>query len=254
MNSALPLTPALNAQVLQRRVGPLAAAAAGRRVFLVDGDRTLTAEDTSRTFLSRAGIDPMVIKARFEAEGYTFGSFRFHAEVHVALGEQAFATLAPLVADEVVPYAGAMEFLRSASTDAAVFVVSAGIPRIWLHLLDRFGLPEIEVIGGIDPVDPFVFGRAEKGAVAQLFRAQGCLIVGLGDSDVDAEMLATAAHAVVVTNHRRNADLVPHLADHPSCWQIVTTGAPLPKLPPLGWMAAARLGADPLLPPEAPCR
>jgi phosphoserine phosphatase len=253
MTELLPMTFAQNDAQLRRFVAPLVAAAAGRRVFLVDGDRTLTAEDTSRTFLSRAGLDPAVIKARFEADGYCFESFRFHAEVHIALGEHVFATLAPLVAAEVVPYPGAMGFLRAASADSAVFVVSAGIPRIWRHLLDRHGLPQVQVIGGVDPRHPFVFGRAEKGTVAQLFRTQGGVIVGLGDSDVDAEMLGTATHAVVVTNHRRNADLLPHLVDHRSCWQVVTTGAPHPHLPALDWEALAGLGADPQ-PQDAPCR
>lgn len=253
MNDSLPMNVAQNDEQLRRFVAPLVTAAAGRRVFLVDGDRTLTAEDTSRTFLSRAGLDPAVIKARFEADGYCFESFRFHAEVHIALGEHVFATLAPLVAAEVVPYPGAMDFLRAASAEAAVFVVSAGIPRIWRHLLDRYGLPQVQVIGGVDPRHPFVFGRAEKGTVAQLFRAQGGVIVGLGDSDVDAEMLSTATHAVVVTNHRRNADLLPHLVAHRSCWQVVTTGAPHPQLPALRWEALAGLGADPQ-PQDAPCR
>lgn len=245
MTRALPTSPEQNAELIRRFVQPAVEAAQGRRVFLVDGDRTLTAIDTSRTFLSRAGLDPAVIKARFEAEGYCFGSFRFHAEVHVALGERVFATLAPQVAEEVEPHDGAMAFLQAASKDAAVFVVSAGIPRIWRHLLDRFGLPQVGVIGGVDPLHPFVFGRAEKGLVADAFARSAACVVALGDSDVDAEMLRMAAHAVVVTNHRRNTDLLPHLAGHPSCWQIVTTGAPLPQLPILGWPGAVRLGAHP---------
>ena len=84
-----------NAARVAAVVEPLARASDGRVVFLVDGDRTLSPDDTSRTFLALAGLDPLVIKRRFQREGYVFSAFRFHAEMHVQLGEAAFAELWP---------------------------------------------------------------------------------------------------------------------------------------------------------------
>ena len=95
--SDLPLSILDNAVRIESLVAPLARACRGRPVFLVDGDRTLTPDDTSRVFLKRAGLDPLVIKERFERDGYCFEAFRFHAEVHVSLGEDIFVRLAPEV-------------------------------------------------------------------------------------------------------------------------------------------------------------
>jgi phosphoserine phosphatase len=238
----LPRTPAANAARIQSAVGPLAAACRGRPVFLVDGDRTLTPDDTSRTFLSRAGLDPLVIKRRFQRDGYVFDAFRFHAEMHVALGEALFAELAPRVAADTLTHPGAIEFLHAATALGRVFVVSAGIPRIWRALLDRHGLDDVGVIGGVDPRNPYVFGRIEKAQVARLFLPHATRIVGLGDSEVDADMLRLSDHAVMVVNHHQNADLVPHLDRHPSLWQVVPSGAPHAGIPELAFSSVAALG------------
>jgi phosphoserine phosphatase len=230
-----------NAARVAAVVEPHARASAGRAVFLVDGDRTLSPDDTSRTFLALAGLDPMVIKRRFQRDGYVYSAFRFHAEMHVQLGEAIFAELAPRVAAAAPLYPGVPDFLAAAAEVGRVFVVSAGIPRIWRAILDRLGLPDVGVIGGIDPADPFVFGRAEKGMLAALFRRHGSRLVAVGDSDVDTEMLRLADHAVVVVDHRRNVDLLPGLAGHRSLWQIAPAGEPHPAIPELQFSALAAL-------------
>lgn len=239
--TGLPRDPESNASRIREVVGPLARGCEGAAVFLVDGDRTLSPDDTSRAFLRLAGLDPLVIKERFERDGYCFDAFRFHAEMHVNLGAKVFDELAPVAARAAPLYAGAVEFLAAASSVAHVFVVSAGIPRIWRCILDDHHLPDVGVIGGIDPSTPFVFGRSEKAIVAGLFREWANPVVGVGDSDVDTELLALAHHAVVVVNHRRNADLLPHLTGHPSLWQVVPTGEAHEGIPIIDFPAIARL-------------
>lgn len=222
----LPLSYEENAARIERLLTPMARASAGRAVFLIDGDRTLSPEDTSRSFLRSAGGDPLIIKQRFQREGYCFDAFRYHAEMHLALGAEVFDQLAPVIAREVPLYAGAVEFLRAAAEQAAVFVLSAGVPRIWRSILDMHGLSAVGVVGGIEPMTPFVFGRSEKGLVARLFRAHAVALIGVGDSDVDRELLLAADHAVMVVDHRRNQDLLPHLMGHRSLWQVVPQGLP----------------------------
>jgi phosphoserine phosphatase len=251
----LPRTPDANAARVEAAIARQVDESRGRPVFLVDGDRTLSPDDTSRTFLARAGLDPLVIKRRFQRDGYVFDAFRFHAEVHVALGEAVFATLAPEVARETPVHPGAMDFLRDASARGPVFVVSAGIPRIWRCLLDLHGLGDVGVIGGIDPRDPFVFGRVEKGLVARRFRASASRLIALGDSEVDADMLGLAHHAVVVVNRRRNADLLPQLVGHPDVRQVVPEGEPHPSIPVVRFDALSQLASppSPLVPEAHPC-
>lgn len=250
MIRALPETPEENAERVTALVEPYARASVGRPVFLVDGDRTLSPDDTSRTFLALAGLDPLVIKRRFQRDGYVFGAFRFHAEVHVQLGEAVFAELAPKVAAAAPLYPDVAEFLTAAAGRGRVFIVSAGIPRIWRAILDRLGIPGVDVIGGIDPADPFVFGRTEKGMLAAAFRRRTCSLVAVGDSDVDTEMLRLADHAVLVVNHRRNVDLLPELAGHPSLWQIAPEGAAHLGIPELTFSTLAALAASPIPAPE----
>lgn len=224
MNPLLPFTAEENTERMLASVSTHAAASKDVVVFLVDGDRTLSPDDTSRDFAASAGVDARAIKNRFARDGYVFDAFRFHAEMHLAMEEAAFAEHASKTAAMVKLHPGAEAFLFAARQRGRVFVVSAGIPRIWRILLDRLGLLNIEVIGGIEPRAPFVFGRQEKGVVARMFKRHARLLVAVGDSDVDTEMLRRADHAVVVMNHRRNADLLPGLVEHSSLWQVVPDG------------------------------
>ena len=244
--TTLPRSPAENIDRMRALLEPHITTSRGRDIFLVDADRTLCAEDTSRGFLSRAGGDPMAVKARFKELGYCFGSFRFHAQAHVELGSAVFDEIAPQVASEVVLHPGAVEFLAGAADRAAVFVVTSGIPGIWRSLLEDLGLGTVPVIGGIDPSAPFVFGRAEKGWLARAFQSGARTLVAVGDSDVDTEMLSTADHAVVVVNHRQNEDLVPHLQGHTSLHQVVPRGQPHPGIREISFPQVAAL---PDLPP-----
>ncbi|MCA9720171.1 MAG: haloacid dehalogenase-like hydrolase [Myxococcales bacterium] len=242
--SKLPENAVDNDARIRHLTGPLARACSDEHVFLVDGDRTLSPDDTSRIFLRRAGGDPRVIKQRFERDGYCFAAFRFHAEHHINLGQEIFARLVPEIAAEVQVHDGAVEFLTAAKARARVFVVSAGIPAIWRAILDIHGLDDVGVIGGIDPVDPFVFGRSEKGTVTRLFLDARCTVIGVGDSDVDAELLGLAHHAVVVVNHRQNVDLIPHLVAHPSLWQVAPHGQSHANIPVLAFPDVANLARN----------
>jgi phosphoserine phosphatase len=241
MINGLPDTPEANARKVSQIVEPLARHCAGRPVFLVDGDRTLSQHDTSRDLLDRAGIDHTAIKRRFQQEGYVFSAFRFHAAIHLDLGEERFDKLCRAVAVEAAMHDGAIEFVAQAASVGPTFVVSAGIPRIWSYVLANHGLHGVGVIGGIEPRLPYVFGRSEKGQVASTFGRHTSVLVAVGDSDVDAEMLRCADHAVVVVNHRQNADLMPEVSGHPSLWQVVPQGTPHPGLPVLTFHDVAGL-------------
>lgn len=242
--SPLPQTFEANLRQVRDVVRPLALSSRGRAVFLVDADRTLTPDDTSRTFLRLAGLDPLVIKRRFQREGYCFSAFRFHAQVHVELGAEVFEELAPRVGAEVQLHPGALDFLHAARAQGDVYIVSAGIPHIWRHVVRLNKLHDVQVIGGLDPARPFVFGRDEKTEVARIFLGHAQRIIGVGDSEVDAGMLQHAHHAVVVVNHRANVDLLPHVTGHASLWQVAPTHTPHEGIPQLDFPVIAQLAAS----------
>ncbi len=189
-------------------------------VVLVDGDRTLTQEDTSRLFLDRAGLPLAPIKEAFGHHGYSYPGFLFHASVYLQVPEPTFDLLCQEIAAAVSFYTGAAEFLRRAAQCADVYVVTAGVSPIWSHLLARNGLDSVRLVGGIFPGARYLIGREEKGLICQHMIEQGRRVVAFGDSDVDALMLQGAEKAVVVVNHRCNDDLLPHLRAHSGLSQI----------------------------------
>jgi phosphoserine phosphatase len=193
-------------------------------VILVDGDGTLTPVDSSRLVLSRAGIDPGIVKARFQALGYCFEAFRVHTQTHLEIAPNKFDVLCAEIGSETKLHAGAEEFLRAAAELAVVAVVSAGIPVVWRHILSNAKITDVHVVGGIDPARPVVVGRVEKGRLARQLVNGGSRVIAIGDSDVDTEMLAVADEAVIVVNHRQNKDLLPQVASHRSVWQVVPQG------------------------------
>lgn len=249
----LPQSPEANAARIADAIRPHLRRVRDRQVVLVDGDRTLSPDDTSRTFAARAGIDAMGIKRRFQRDGYVFDAFRYHTALHLALGEAVLERLALEIAAEVPLYPGAMEGLRRLSSRAEVFVVSAGIPAIWRAVLQHHGLERVGVIGGIAPALPYVFGRAEKGLVARLLREAAGTVLAVGDSDVDTEMLLAADRAVLVVNHHHNADLLPHLTGHRALWQIPQGGWSHPGVPHISFEGLVHL-LDPLPIEVASCR
>lgn len=210
-------------------------------VVLVDGDRTLSSEDTSRAFLDRAGLPLRPIKDAFERHGYTYPGFLFHAAVYLQVAEPTFARLCQEIAAEVALYPGAADFLRVAAESADVYVVTAGVAPIWSSLLAREGLGEVRVIGGIYPGARYLIGREEKGRVCDHLRAQGRRVIGVGDSDVDSLMLRGAEQAVVVVNHRRNADLLPHLVGHQALSQISHCEHIHPDIPRIDFASAQQI-------------
>ena len=79
----------------------------------------------------------------------------------------------------------------------------------------------------------------------------GQVLIALGDSDVDSEMLAAAHHAVVVLNHKRSADLLENLTAHASLSHIAPQGEPLRAVRQLDYPSAALL-AEALPEPACP--
>jgi len=210
-------------------------------VILVDGDRTLTEEDTSRLFLERAGLSLAPIKEAFANHGYSYPGFLFHASVYLQVPEPTFGLLCREVAAAVNFYGGAADFLRHAAQCADVYIVTAGVAPIWSNLLARARLDSIHVLGGIFPGARYLIGRDEKGRICQHMIEQGRRVVAFGDSDVDTLMLQGAEKAVVVVNHRRNADLLPHLCAHSGLSQISHCEHVHPSIPRIEFTSAHQI-------------
>ncbi|MHA1149207.1 MAG: haloacid dehalogenase-like hydrolase [Promethearchaeota archaeon] len=190
-------------------------------VILLDADRTLCEIDTSRILNELVNINFEEIKGGFVKHGYTYPGFKNMAEIYSRLSLSDYIKFSQETADQVELYPGVFEFLNESKEFADLCIVTSGVKRIWENILKRIGLEHVNLIGGThSDLDNYIIGRDEKGQIAEFFSQNGQISVAFGDSDVDSLMLKAAKHAIVVVNHRNNADLLPHIKDHSSLYQI----------------------------------
>jgi uracil phosphoribosyltransferase/phosphoserine phosphatase len=174
-------------------------------VLVMDGDKTLTDEDTGNIFwkaaLNHQNLDPL--KAIFSGKGgYSFNAFRQAALLYGELNE--FDDLCPVVAKLVTIYPEFLKFIEYVAQDAGsrveVLVVTCGSGRVWETILhDGYGLEHINIIGGGHHSDSFVVTPSVKSAlVSRLQNKYGAQVWAFGDSVLDLPMLARADKAIVV--------------------------------------------------------
>ncbi|KAG6906018.1 hypothetical protein DXG01_016282 [Tephrocybe rancida] len=177
-------------------------------VLVMDGDKTLTDEDTGNIFWKVAlnrqiYLNPDPLKAIFGGKGgYSFNAFRQAALLYGELNE--FDDLCPVVAKLVTVYPEFIKFMEYVAQDAGsrvkVLVVTCGLARVWEIILHNgYGLEHIDVIGGGCLSDSFVVTPSVKSAlVSRLQNKYGARVWAFGDSVLDLPMLARADKAIVV--------------------------------------------------------
>jgi len=190
-------------------------------VILLDADRTLCEIDTSRILNELVNINFKEIKGGFLKHGYTYSGFKNMADIYSRLDVLDYIKFSQKTADQVELYPGVFKFLKESKKFADLCIVTSGVKRIWESILQKYSLEHINLIGGTHTkLDNYIVGRDEKGQIAEFFSQIGLISIAFGDSDVDSLMLKKANHAFVVVNHRNNADLLPHIKNHSSLYQI----------------------------------
>lgn len=190
-------------------------------IILLDGDRTLCEIDTSRILNKMVNINFGDIKNGFVKYGYTYPGFKNMADIYSRVRISDYIKYSKKTADMVELYPGVIDFLEEAKQFANLCIVTSGIRGIWGAILEKHKIHYIQLIGGThNELDDYLIGKVEKGRIAEYFCKDGQKLIAFGDSDVDSLMLKVANHAIIVINHRNNADLIPHLKEHPSLFQI----------------------------------
>ncbi|PYH28122.1 uracil phosphoribosyltransferase [Aspergillus neoniger CBS 115656] len=176
--------------------------------FLVlDGDRTLTAEDTG-DMLWRACTprqnDVTPLKAIFSSHlRYSYAAFR---QVSL-LYEQSFDDdeldeICTRVASSVELYPEMLSLLRHAQSKEHIgaVIVTCGLRAVWTKILDKIGLSrKVVVIGGGRISDGFAVTPGVKAAIVDRLKEVYCAYVwAFGDSPLDLGMLSRADEAIVV--------------------------------------------------------
>ncbi|KAI1143168.1 uracil phosphoribosyltransferase-domain-containing protein [Hypoxylon sp. FL0543] len=191
-----------------------------KTVVVIDGDRTLSVEDTGalfwrfhrslqHTITEATENDPL--KMLFSSPlGYSYAAFLQASLLYEeASAREKFEDLCTQTASVTTLYRTIVNFIRLAKGAAhvAVIVMTCGPQRIWEKILDSQGLlDEINVLGG-GPIGSglIVTPTLKASLVARLrdvHRLSVC-VCALGDSPLDLPMLKTADRAIIVVGDEK---------------------------------------------------
>lgn len=182
-------------------------------VLLVDGDRTLAAEDTGDLFwrnIATSKHDTGPLKKLFSGPlGYSSDAFRQANRFYEEAGsDDDFHKLCTTVASQVTVYPEFITILKQAKkcNSVRIIVLTCGLAAVWEQVLERAGFGGIAVLGGGRRADQAVVMTPEvKGSlVRHLQKTHRCKVVTFGDSPLDVPMLARADEAIVVVGHEQS--------------------------------------------------
>ena len=220
-----------------------------KTVLVIDGDKTLAAEDTGallwKAFSNIAGIPEKAetLKDLFSSElGYSYTAFR----QATLLCEEAFGTNADYdricdeVASAVTIHPEFVSLLTAAKKQKHVgaIVITCGLGLIWEKIVQRANLG-VKVIGGGRIADRFVVTAAIKADLVEYLQTTHQMRVwAFGDSPLDLPMLAQADQALIVVGEAQtrsksmDADLASAVLGHrlQGARQVLLPGTAEPRL------------------------
>ncbi|KAI5864693.1 uracil phosphoribosyltransferase-domain-containing protein [Durotheca rogersii] len=197
-------------RVISKLDGILAGANRPLHTMLVlDGDKTLAAEDTGSLFWKIASeiypttTEDEALKRLFSSRlGYSYSGFRQAALLYEeTFSEEEFDLVCEKVASAVTLRSEFASLLRAVEEQNQVcaVVVTCGLGRVWDKILARAGLAGVKVIGGGRVADGCVVTPEVKASLIRHLQVAYKLCVwAFGDSPLDVPMLSQADKAVVV--------------------------------------------------------
>ena len=186
--------------------------------LVMDGDRTLAAQDTGMLFWktlsnSKSRGEDNPLKAVFSSPmGYSYTAFRQAALLYEeAVDDHEFDVICEKVALTVTMHPEFVSLLRLVADQDHVLaiVVTCGLRSVWDKILAREGLSErIQVIGGGRITDGFIVTASVKAAlVSRLRDVHHMYVAAFGDSTLDLGMLGEAHEAVVVVGEEHTRSM-----------------------------------------------
>ncbi|KAH7872100.1 uracil phosphoribosyltransferase-domain-containing protein [Lentinula edodes] len=190
-----------------------------KTTLVMDGDRTLIAEDTGALFWrlfnktvkdatenTGGGKDPL--KELFSGPfGYSYAAFVQAALLYEEVDEKQFDDFCEEVASAVTVHPEFVSLLvQAAECKVGAVIITCGLGLIWEKILKKTGLSEtVKVIGGGRIRDHLIItGEVKAALVARLRTAHGMYVCAFGDSVLDLPMLKGASQAIVVVGEERH--------------------------------------------------
>lgn len=211
----------------------------GRPLVLLDADHTLAPVDASKTFFKEAGWSTKVMIANFDRYGYEPRSFEIHRRIHWPESAE-FGRRCAAAARAIRLSAQVKTFLREASRNAYVVVLTGGLSPVWRLVLAEAGFPDIPVHGTVEAEATPSFSSEGKGAFAKVLAPLAPWSVAIGDSEIETDMMLNCSHAVVVARRCKktkalNPRLMPAVRRHPLLWNTSHGDDCHPDLPFAAW-------------------
>ncbi|KAG8665220.1 hypothetical protein FPOAC2_14133 [Fusarium poae] len=183
-------------------------------VLVMDGDKTLTSEDTGVLFwetLARAQpslVTGSPLHELFSSRlGYSEAAFHQATLLYEEVADdKQFETVCDAVAAGIVMHPQITSLLRLAAERRHIgtLVVTCGLGHVWRKVLERYKLSEtVYVIGGGRIKDGFVVTAAAKAAIVSQLRNAHLYVWAFGDSPLDLPMLKGADQAIVVVGDKQ---------------------------------------------------
>ncbi|KAJ9302282.1 hypothetical protein DTO271G3_1148 [Paecilomyces variotii] len=164
-------------------------------VLFLDGDKTLTAQDTGDVFwerLSPSKVSPL--RTLFSSQlGYSYIAFRQAMLLGIPTNAPLFSNVfASAPAGKSQPYPPGHR--------------DSGLRRVWEKIIEREGLSEtVKIMGGGRLADGFVVTPSVKAYLVSCTKQiHGAYTWAFGDSPLDLPMLAVADQAIVVVGEERS--------------------------------------------------
>lgn len=176
-------------------------------VLVLDGDKTLAAEDTGTLVCKSVRQDSMLKDLFGGVLGYTYTAFRQATLLFEQMADDdIFEVACATAADSVNMYPAILDLLKElllgvgAKGNVGAVVITSGLCRVWEMVLRKVGLSDVvSVIGGGRLADGFVVTPAVKGDLVEHLRdVHNQYVWAFGDSPLDLKMLKEADQAVVV--------------------------------------------------------
>ena len=199
---------------------------------IIDGDRTLIPNDSTKYFFEYLQLDYMDIKNIFKKYGYTFDAFQKVADYYSRIEKGVFLNACLESAKQVEIYPEFISFTKELKNEVGFILVTSGITQSWQNVLKKYSMNFMKVVGGkFHTADGLVIDKKAKGIIAQTLVQANKNVFAFGDSMIDFEMLCEANAAFLVVNEKLNKDFIPYAREIPHLRQVSFSGFFHPDIP-----------------------
>ncbi|KAI8931110.1 hypothetical protein NX059_012120 [Plenodomus lindquistii] len=212
-------------------------------VMVIDGDRTLTSQDTGTMFWDTVPTyrhwkkSGSPLKTLFGSLlGYSYAAFRQATLLHEEVtNDEMYEEVCQQVASATILHPEFLSLLQLAANlpPVGAIIVSCGLRRIWEIVLEKANLQEtVGIIAGGRIADGLVITATTKATIVTRLRDHHHKRVwAFGDSPLDLEMLKAADQAIVVVTeeHTRSKSMEGALSKAIDCQGLRALQAILPS-------------------------